>query len=129
MCYQAVENPLFRENARLTRAGFASTLKGAPFKYVVDKREVSNEEIIDLFFNGELFHAEPEKAARLKAIGGTFNEPFLKFLLTASTTNLFLYIRNLSILIRRSDDETFLGELLEELTKTDGQAMQSGPYS
>jgi hypothetical protein len=115
-CYKLVEDPLFREHLKLNRFAFKSTLKGAPFMLVIGGKQIVNEEIVDLYFNGELFHLDEHKAKRLNEIRTLPSDPIFQFILRTATTSLFMYIRNLSNIIRLSDNHRGLESLMEAMT-------------
>ena len=86
---------------------------------IINDHELKTTEIIDLFFNAELFHSDLEKLALLDMIRRNDLEGDYWYNLVTGAIRLFQVIKNLDTLIQNRSDEGFIQRSLAEFRKSE----------
>ncbi|MBI5059975.1 hypothetical protein HZB60_09395 [candidate division KSB1 bacterium] len=102
-----------KEATRLIRSHYKSGLSGRHFPIQLGPGHVSIEYLIDLYFNGEMFHSDAAKAKVLESIKGSPSEPLFWYFFVVGCSYLFAMISNLAVGLRNADKPEYLRELAE----------------
>lgn len=90
------------------RQAWKQSMREGTMGFVVNDEQVTPEEFMDLWINGEYFHDDPEKRARLEALAGVPLSRWMFLSALVDATNLVFYLGNMLRLALRdghvSDD-------------------------
>jgi len=105
----------FKEIVEIVKNMYLQTLKVSPIGLCLDKKEYTPKNIIDVYFNGELFHSDEKKMAELAKIRRSGLEKIFYFDLITATGTIYSCITILNAALRSVHEEDTLDSMLKSV--------------